>query len=406
MTGAEPAVVGRVAPGWEGVRDAFVEGFRSRGEVGASVTVLHRGRTVVELAGGVADPATGRPFTPTTPGVCFSATKGLVAACFLLLEDRGLADLDAPVAACWPAFAREGKGPTTVREVLNHRAGLSAVDAPLALEDVRDRPERVHDALVAQRPAWRPGTDQGYAACTYGLYTAEIFRRLTGRSLGAFFADEIAAPLGLHTALGRPSSLPEAPARLLPVDRRTLLAKQVPEALLRDTTEGRVYRRVLAGTRSLTGRSFLNPTLGPRRFEALNDPAILAIELPWMNALTTATGLARLYAALGGDGSLDGVRLCAPERLGALHDRQSWSERDRVLQKPMGWSQGFVKDEPHLFSRDPRAFGHPGAGGALGWADPATGLAVGYVPNAMDWRLRSPRAVALCHAAQAAAAGR
>jgi CubicO group peptidase (beta-lactamase class C family) len=398
------AIEGVVAPGWEGVRDALADNLRARGEVGAGVAVYHRGRLVVDLAAGLADPSTGRRWTRDTPGVVFSATKGLVAACFLVLEDRGLVDLDAPIASVWPEFGRDGKEATTIRQLLNHRAGLSAIDRPLSLTDVRDDPGKVHDALVAQRPSWRPGADQGYAACSYGLYTQEVFRRVAGRTLGAFFADEIARPLGLATVIGRPADLPEPPARLVPAGVRTVLTRQLPTALLRDTAEGRVFRRVLTGRRSLTGRAFLNPALGPDRFEVLNDPAIQAIELPWMNALTTARGLARLYAALAGDGSIDGVRLVRAERLGPLHDRQTWSERDRVLHKPMGWSQGFVKDEPHLFSRDPRAFGHPGAGGALGWADPAAGLSIGYVPSAMDWRIRSPRALAICHAVHAAAA--
>jgi hypothetical protein len=130
-----------------------------------------------------------------------------------------------------------------------------------------------------------------------------------------------------------------------------------------------VFRRVitapLLGLRaSVSGRAFLNPSLGPARFDAVNEPDIQRIELPWMNAITTARGLATLYAALSGDGSVDGVRLVRPASLLPLHGRQTWSTRDRVMQKPMGWSQGFVKDEPHLFSRSPRAFGHPGAGGS------------------------------------------
>lgn len=393
------AVAGEVAPGWEPVRDAFVENFRLRGEVGAAVSVLHRGRVVVDLWGGVADRASGRPWERDTPVVPFSATKGLVAACFLLLHDRGALDLDAPITAHWPEFGRAGKARITARQLLNHRAGLSAVDVPLTLTDVRDAPDRVHEALVAQVPLWEPDTDQGYAACSFGLYTQELFRRITGRTLGAFFADEIARPLGLQTALGRPESLAPA-ARLIPVPPATVLRHQLPAALFRRTPEGRVFRRVVTGW-DTSGRAFRNPSLGPSRFEALNDPEILKIELPWMNAVTTARGLARLYGALAGDGSLDGVRLVRPDALRPLHGRQTWKERDRTLQKPIGWSQGFVKDEPHLFSRSPRAFGHPGAGGPVGWADPDAELGIGYVTNTMDWRIRSPRAVALCHAAHA-----
>jgi CubicO group peptidase (beta-lactamase class C family) len=396
-------VQGTVAAGWEGVRRAFEENAAARGELGAGVVVMHRGRTVVDLWGGIADPQAGRPWTAHTAGVCFSATKGLVATCFLVLVDRGQLDLDAPIAKVWPEFAQAGKDGITTRQLLNHRAGLSAIDAPLTLRDVRDAPEKVHDALVRQQPWCKPGEAQGYGACSFGLYTAELFRRLTGRTLGHFFAEEIAGPLGLEAVLGRPADLAEAPARLVPADRRTLLRHQLPAAMFRRNPEGRVFRRVLAGPRTVAGRSFLNPALGSERFLALNEPDIQALELPWMNALVTARGLARLYAALAGDGSLDGVRLVRAETLAPLHGRQSWSDRDRVLQKPIGWSQGFVKDEPHLFTPSPRAFGHPGAGGALGWADPDRSLSIGYVMNAMDWRIRSPRATALARAAWVAA---
>ncbi len=388
-----------MAAGWEPVRQAFEDNFRLREELGAAVVVLHRGRVVVDLWGGVADATTGRPWTRDTPAVCFSATKGVVAACYLLLADRGL-DLDAPVAEFWPEFARNGKSRVTLRQLLNHRAGLHVVDAPLALRDLRDAPDRVHTALVDQRPLWEPDTAQAYAACTFGLYTGELFRRITGRTIGAFLSQDLAAPLGLQLALGRPDDLREAPARLVPNGLRTLLGRQIPSALTRDTTEGRIFRRVLLRSTE-THRAFLNPSLGKARFESLNEPEIHRLELPWMNAIASAEALARLYAALAGDGSLDGVRLVRPASLRPLHGRQSWSDRDRVMCKPMGWSSGFLKDEPHLFSPSPRAFGHPGVGGALGWADPDRELAIGYVPNRLDWRIRSPRALALCHAAQA-----
>ena len=248
-------VGGEVTAGWEPVRDAFVANFRERGEIGAGVVMLHRGQVVVDLYGGLADPRSGRAWTGQTPGVAFSATKGLVAACFLLLVDRGLLDLDAPASTWWPELATKGKESVTPRMILLHRAGLSAVDLPLDLFDLRDHPERVHDALVAQVPLWTPDTDQGYAACSYGLYTAELFRRITGVSLGTFFAAEIAGPLGLDTTLGRPTALPEPPARLIPTDLRTLVRHQLSSAIVRRNAEGQLFRRVIAGRRSTTGRA-------------------------------------------------------------------------------------------------------------------------------------------------------
>ncbi len=390
---------GHVEPGFERVREAFTRGFEREGEVGAALVVRHRGRVVVDLWGGLADPETGRPWERDTPVIVWSVTKGLVALALLMLHERGLLDYDAPLAAVWPELARDGKERVTARMLLNHRAGLSALDAPLTLMDFAGPSDRVHEAMVAQVPLWEPDTDQGYAATTYGPYTGELFRRLAGRTVGAFFRDEVAAPLGLDTWIGLPRELYPRAARLLPVPRGRVVRRQVPELLTRRTSEGRMFRRVIAGKWAYAGRAFRNPDMGPRRFDAVNDPDVLAMELPWMGAVTTADSLSKTYAAMLGE--VDGVRLVRPESLRPLRHRQSWSERDRVLQKPIGWSQGFVKDELHLFSPNPASFGHPGAGGSLGWADSDAELAIGYVMNQMDWRIRSPRAVAVCHAVYA-----
>lgn len=393
-------VTGRVEPGWEPVRAVFEASFAAGAEIGAALSVRHRGQVVVELAGGFADPGAGRGWTHDTPSVCFSSTKGLVATCFLIAQDRGQIDLDSPVADVWPEFGTADKSRVTPRMILNHRAGLSALDAPLLVTHVRDDPERVERALLDQVPTWEPGADQAYAACVFGLYAQAVFRRATGATLGAYLAEHVTGPLGLDAecALGRPQQLGVQPARLFPVPPRTVLSSVVPTALFRDTPDGRMFRRILAGPRTLAGRATLNPSLGPDRLHALNDPALHRMELPWMNAITSARALARVYAALAGDGSVDGVRLVRPERLAPLHGRQSWSERDHTLQKPVGWSQGFLKEEGHLFSRSHASFGHAGMGGSLGWADPSHEIAVGYVMNRMDWRIRSPRALALCHA--------
>lgn len=397
---------GWVAPGFEAVRETFQANFAQRGEVGAAFVVRRHGEVVVDLWGGMADPEAGRPWEQDTAGVVFSATKGLMAIALLMLTDQGQLDLDAPIASFWPGFAAHGKQAITTRMLLNHRAGLSVLDAPLEL-DVFPAPEKgrnaptVHAiaAMENQVPHWTPDTDQGYGACAFGAFTGEIVRRLTGRTAGTWFADEIARPLGLHAWIGLPAEERKRVARLLPVSREERVRFQVPSALARRTHEGRLFRRVIAGKRSLSGRALLNPTLGPRQFEALNDPEVLAHELPWMNAVCTADSLSRAYAALLGE--IDGVRLVRPEALRPVRLRQSWSQRDRVLQKPLGFSQGFVKDELTLFSPTPAAFGHPGAGGALGWADPDAGLTFGYVMNRMDWRIRSPRAVGLCRAVYA-----
>ncbi|MBX2797523.1 MAG: beta-lactamase family protein [Myxococcales bacterium] len=392
-------IEGHTAPGFEPVRAAFAENFRRRGEVGASFVVRRHGEVVVDLSGGLADPTTGRPWEPDTPSVVFSATKGLVAIVLLLLADRGELPLDAPLKEVWPELAGDHKGEVTIRTLMNHRSGLSALDAPLELKDVRDAPSKVLDALQGQRLAWAPGYRQAYGACAWGLWMAELVRRVTTRSVGRVFADEVAAPLALDAWLGMPREVERRRARLIPARKRTVLRHQVLGAMSRRTAEARMARRVLLGRRTLAGKALLNPTLGRRRFQALNDPDVLSLELPWMNAVCTADALAKAYGAVVSQ--VDGVRLVRPEAVRSVKVRQSWSDRDAVMQRPMGFSQGFVKEGPHMFSPNRSSFGHPGAGGALGWGDPDTGLSMGYVMNHMDWRLRSPRALALTRAVYA-----
>lgn len=392
-------IEGHVEPGFEAVRAAFEENFTRRGELGAGFVVRHRGQVVVDLWGGIADPETRRPWVRDTPCVVCSTTKGLVAMAFLMLEDRGEVDLEQPVAEAWPEFAAHGKDQIAIRTLLNHRAGLSLLDTPLILEDFGRDDGKVHEALVSQVPAWVPDTEQGYGAQSWGAYAGELFRRLTGTTVGAWLAEHVAAPLSADLWLGLPEAINERRATLVPVPRGAVLRHQLPAALARDTTEGRVFRRALLGKRTIAGRALTNPALGEQRFGVLNEPSVLAVELPWMNGVVTADGLSRAYAALLGE--IDGVRLVRPESLRPLRQRQTWSERDQVLQKPVGWSQGFLKEELTLFSPNPASFGHSGAGGSVGWADPDAELAFGYVMNQMDWRIRSPRAIALAHAVYA-----
>jgi CubicO group peptidase (beta-lactamase class C family) len=357
--------------------------------------VRHQGQVVVDLWGGTACPETGRAWTRDTPTVVFSVTKGLVAMVALMLTEEGGLSLDERVTHYWPEFAGQGRDAITVRTLLSHRAGLAAIDAPLGLADFADR-QRVHQALVAQAPLWEPGTAQGYHACSYGPYVGELLFRATGKSVGQLFAEKIAGPLKLDAWLGTEPGRWEQLARLIPLTRLQQLRYVVPRALLGWGLEGRVFRSVMLGSRSWGGRAFRNPDMGPTVFHALNDPAILQLELPWIGAVASADALSRAYASLLGE--VDGVRLVKPETIEPLLQRQSWQDKDAIMQKPLGWSQGFLKEEVGIFSPNPRSFGHPGAGGSLGWADPDAGLAIGYVMNRMDWRIRSPRALALCDA--------
>jgi len=390
------AVHGTCAPKFDRVRDAFVANFAERGEIGAAVSVWHEGEKVVDLWAGTADVDTKRPWNEDTLGVLFSATKGLVATCLRMLADRGQLDIDAPVTRYWPEFGQKGKERVTVGTLLDHRAGLVGLDYPIGFDDLEDQPARVAPHLAAQAPAWEPGTAQGYHGVTFGLYAAELFRRVEGRTIGAFLRDEVAGPLGADVHMGIPDSLEPRVATLIPTSREKF-TRIIPAMILGYGVEGRIYRSALRRS-SDTARAFANPSvLGIRGVPNFNLPRVHQMELPWANAVATASGLARVYAAMAHGGQIDDVRLVSPEALDEVKRRRSWA-MDRVLHKQMGFSLGFLKDEPHLFSPNRESFGHPGAGGALGWADPVRNVSIGYVMNRMSWRLRSPRAVALAQA--------
>ncbi len=392
-----PTIEGVVAAGFEPVRRAFADNFTERGEIGASVAAWVAGEKVVDLWAGTATVDTATPWTADTTSVMFSATKGLVATAFLMLEDRGQIDLDQRVGWYWPEFARAGKQDITVRSILNHRAGLSVIDRPLELEDFEDF-RSVEAALVAQEPTWRPGSRQAYGATAFGMYTQAMFRRITGETLGSFLKREVFQPLGADLHLGLPQGQQGGVAHLYPVDSKELLRVVLPKVVRNKTLEGRVYRQVLFERGSIPSRALTNPNMGRKRLDRMNEARILELELPWMNAVGNARSLGRVYAALANGGELDGVRLVSPEAIERVKPRQSWAYEDGTLLKPMGFSQGFVKDEPHLFSPNEAAFCHPGAGGSIGLADPTHRLGLAYVMNRMNHHVRSPNAIALCHA--------
>src|SRR5690606_23528415 len=348
--------------------------------------------------GGLRDRKRRVPWNADTLSTAFSTTKGLVALCFLMLADRGQLDYGAPFASYWPEFGQNGKQAISVRTLLNHRSGLLGVAQPVSLSQLEAEPGsaeqlRLAQILAEQVPVWPPGESQGYHGVTYGLYAAELFRRIAGCSLGEVIAKEISGPLGAEVYLGLPPRLERRVAVNYPATTSERLFKIVPQLLMR-SNEGRVFRQVVG--RGDAAYAFAQPSeLGPQNIHNFNSPRVHAMQLAWANALASARGLCRVYAALAAGGSLDSVTLVKPESLLPLRERQSWSAQDRVLRKPLGWSQGFLKEEVGMFSPNTESFGHPGAGGALGWCDPINQLAIGYLPNKMAYHIRSPRARAL-----------
>ena len=374
-------IEGTVAPGFEGVRDAFARNFAEHGEVGAGFSLVRDGTTVVDLWGGVADVSTLSPYTEDTLQLVFSTTKGATAILASLLAQRGELDVDAPVSEYWPEFAQAGKGDIPVRWLLCHKAGLPYVDRELGLEECLAW-EPPTKALAAMAPIWEPGSAHGYHAVTYGWLVGEVVRRITGRSLGRFFADEVADPLGIEFWIGLPDDLQArvAPLTNTGLNRRALgMAAEAPggeaqgmieqlEALL---GPGSLLIKALGGTSSLA-------LAGNGVF---NQPEVRAAELPAANGVTNARSLAKMYAAV--IGSVDGAGpLLTPEQIAAASTTQT-SGGDRVLMMETTFGLGFMTSSPFSPYGGPRAFGHAGAGGSVGFADPENGLGFGYVMNRM-----------------------
>ncbi|MDN0193881.1 serine hydrolase domain-containing protein [Streptomyces sp. S.PNR 29] len=362
---------GEVAAGFEPVREAFAANFARHGDIGAAVCVYHHGRPVVDLWGGIADPDAGRPWERDTLQLVYSATKGLTATAAHLLVQRGALDLDAPVAKYWPEFAANGKAEIPVRWLLSHQAGLVALDQPVPLAEALAWQPMVA-ALAAQRPQWTPGTAHGYHGRTWGWLVGEVIRRVSGRTPGRFFADEIAAPLGLDFFIGLPASERDRVSRMMykqpEIDFTALPPEAIPPEL----------RELVAAWRdpnSFSNRAF--SVTDPAEID-FNSPEVQAAELPASNGIGTARGLARAYAGVIGD--VDGVRLLTPETL-ALATREQASGADQVMVVPSRFSSGYMLPTETNPMTGSNAFGHTGRGGSLGFADPEHGIAFGYVMN-------------------------
>jgi CubicO group peptidase (beta-lactamase class C family) len=378
-------VEGWVAPEFEGVLDAFVANFDERAEVGAAVSVSLHGEPVVDLWGGVADPATGRPWAPNSIVTVFSCTKGVTAVCLGLLVERRLLDPDAPVARYWPEFAAAGKERVTVGEALSHQAGVPYVDGDFTLDDVLAW-DPVVDALARQAPVWEPGTSHGYHMRTFGWIAGELVRRVTGSTIGRFWRDEIADPLGLDFWIGLPEHLEPRVAPVVP-----------PTTDLRAALAG-------LGDSLLLAKVFSNPGGLFNYDDMWNTRALRAAELPSSNGIGDARSLARLYAALLGP--VDGQRVLRPETV-RLATASRARGRDAVIMVETDYGLGFMLGRSFGAANPPRAFGHAGAGGSLAFADPDTGLAFGYVMNDLRFDpAGDPRSETLVRAALAGAAAR
>jgi CubicO group peptidase (beta-lactamase class C family) len=351
---------------FERVRKAFAENFESRGEVGASVAITLAGRPVVDLWGGHLEKERRRPWTRETLVNVYSTTKGLTAICAHRLADRGALDLDAPVARYWPEFGQAGKDKIPVRWLLSHRAGLPAITKPLGAKAVFEW-DTMCAALAEQEPWWEPGTNHGYHALTFGWLVGELVRRISGMSVGTFFRKEIAEPLGLDCHIGLDARHDSRVADIIPApppppEQAAMMAQMFSQGLA-----GKVFRNP--------------PTLADPN--AVNSREWRAAEIPAANGHSTAWSLARLYGALAVGGELDGVRVLSPAEIEKCHTEQSFGP-DAVLMIQTRFGLGFMLGQPGWpLGPSPRVFGHPGAGGSIGFADPDAKVGFGYTMNQM-----------------------
>ncbi|WP_030761878.1 MULTISPECIES: serine hydrolase domain-containing protein [unclassified Streptomyces] len=382
-------IQGAVTEGFEPVRDAFVRNFQVLGDRGAAVAVYHDGRKVVDLWAGTKDADGTEPWTEDTAQIVRSATKGVAAAVPLLLHQRGLMDLDAPVGSYWPEFKTGGKERILVRDVLAHRAGIPALDRGLSAAEAADGVSGAR-AVAAQQPFWEPGTEHGYHAQTYSWLLSELVLRATGRTLGCALAEEIAEPLGLEFWIGLPETEAHRVGRVAPVEP--------PESagMLR-TRPRRNVSEAYADPESLTRRAFA--AIDPLPDE--NDPGYRAAELPASNGIGTARALARFYGATIGVVE-DGARIFTPAGT-ALAAQEHSAGPDRVLVVNTRFGAGYMLHGPASPLLSPASFGHPGRGGSLGFADPEAGIGFGYVTNALAKSVTAdPRAQALVRALKSA----
>lgn len=391
---------GTVEPGFEHVRDVFARNFDEHGDVGAAFTLYVDGRPVVDLTGGVT--TSGTDYDDDTLQLVFSSTKGATAICANLLAERGLLDVDAPVTDYWPEFAAAGKGDVPVSWLLCHKSGLIDTTRRLTLDEALDW-DTVVTALAESTPAWEPGTQHGYHAVTYGWLVGEIVRRVSGRSIGEFFASEVAGPLGLDFWIGLPDEQVDRVSKLIPMGMPDGIP--LPTAT---TTEGGDAPAVglidmldmLLGPDNLAGRALAAPGGAMRDQDSWNEPRTWAAQIPAANGITNARSLARMYAACVGE--VDGVRLLSDETIAtAIEPRTEGA--DAVLMFAIPFGLGFMRNSDFSPFAGDRSFGHYGAGGSVGFADPDRRLAFGYVMNQMHFGLAGdPRTAALIAAVDAA----
>jgi CubicO group peptidase (beta-lactamase class C family) len=370
-------VQGHVAAGFEPVRDAFAANFAEGLELGASFCVMRGEETLVDLHGGVRDAARSEPLAPDDLFEVWSTTKAMAATCLAIAVDRGLLDYRAPVASLWPEFAAAGKETITVETLVSHASGVCGPEGDTTLEAVLDVPGMAA-RLAAQAPLFEPGTASAYNARVFGHWVDALLRRVDGRSLADFFAEEVAGPLGadVHLAL----SDTDLPRRVEMV---------APWAAMRPPPpKDPVLRAALA-----------NPDHSPL---ACNGREWMQSGFGSSGGSANARGLARVAGALANDGAVGAARILSPEGVAALRAVRR-EGKDKVLGMWTRWGAGVIVNNRGMYGPRDEAFGHTGLGGSFAFADPVAGVGVAYAMNLMSPSLiGEPRGRRLIEATYAA----
>ncbi|MBO6774977.1 MAG: beta-lactamase family protein [Marinibacterium sp.] len=364
-----PQTAGMADARFQQVADLFTDNFASLNELGASLCVTIEGETVLDLWGGHVDAAQNQPWEEDTVCVTFSNTKAATAICVHLLIERGMLELDTPLTRYWPEFGGEGRENITVRMCLNHTAGLPAIQP-----DVKDGGfadwDYMTGQLAQQTPFWEPGTQTGYHMFTFGWLLGELVRRVSGRSLGAFFAEEIAQPLGLDFHIGLSD---DQHVRVSPIAFHKMKPGEEMSSFM---------KAILLDTQSMQARALLN--LGNLNY---NDPRAMRAEIGAAGGIGNARALAGMFTPLA-----TGTTLLSAERINAARQESSVGAPDVNLMIGTRFGQGFmlrIDNRPApveaavSFLIPDGAFGHVGAGGSYGFADPDRGIAMSYVMNRM-----------------------
>jgi CubicO group peptidase (beta-lactamase class C family) len=363
-----------VAAGFEAVAEEFGRNFAERGELGAAFAVVRDDEQVVDLWGGLADRGARRPWRRDTLQVIFSGTKGLVAICLLMLIDRDKLDLDAPVREYWPEFAAAGKGEVRVREVVSHTSRLPGIATPLEIADLTD-PRRMAELVAAQPRFEDPRAARAYHPLTFGWICGELVRRIDGREIGRFFAEEVARPLDLEIYIGLPERLEPRVSRL------ELAESWNASGIFGDGGEDELLRAVWA-----------NPVVWTRETLPWNSAAYHRAEIAGAGGIATARAMAGLYASLG--------RLLSPEAL-ALGATELEHRHDPLVDESASFGVGFeLQCEQVRFGPPADGFGHTGAGGSVHGRWPSAGIGFSYAMNLMrdDCPEGDPRPSALLEA--------